>query len=204
VAVASINVVASLAGQTVPVQITRQADGIGQWTPSVPAGKAATNWTKTDNDTGVAVLPTGHGIATNEKVDVFWDGGRRYGMTATVVPNGATDNVTVDLGSGANLPASGTSVVVSKRQVVNGGFDPDDVAVLLISASRRSSVVFVDAGGVTLLALDILPGEFCLWFSNSGITRPMTGNPVTAIWISNGDTAGASDVTVSVMYDATP
>jgi hypothetical protein len=197
---ASINVVASILGQTVPIQITRSQDGTGQWTPTVAAGKDGTLTTRTDNDTGVVTLGAGHGLVNGDKVDVFWTGGRRYGMTATVSGNA----VTVDLGGGDNLPAASTAVIVCKRQVVNAGFDPDDVTVLLITATRRVSIVFVDAGGATLLALDLGAGECCLWWTNSGIARPMVGNPVAAIWVGNGDSATAADVTIAVVYDATP
>jgi hypothetical protein len=197
---ASINVVANILGQTVPIQITRSQDGNAAWTPSVAVGNAGTLSTRTDNDTGVVTLSAGHGILTNDKVDVFWSGGRRYGMTATVNVNA----VTVDLGSGDNLPALNTAVVVCKRQVVNAAFDPDDMAVLLVTANRRVSIVFVDAGGATLLALDLGAGECCLWWTNSGIARPMSGNPVAAIWASNGDATAAADITIAVVYDATP
>jgi hypothetical protein len=197
---ASINVVANIVGQTVPIQINRSQDGTGLWTPNVAAGNAGTLSSRTDNDTGIAALSAGHGILTGDKVDVFWTGGRRYGMTATVSGN----SVTVDLGAGDILPALNTALIVCKRQVVNAAFDPDDVSVLLITATRRVSVAFVDAGGLTLLALDLGAGECCLWWTNSGIVRPMSGNPVAAIWVGNGDSAGAVDVTVAAVYDATP
>jgi hypothetical protein len=197
---ATISVVANILGQTTPVQITRSQDGNGQWTPTVPAGNAGTLSTRTDNDTGVATLSTGHGIQNGDKVDVFWSGGRRYGMTASVNVNA----VTVDLGAGDNLPAQDTAVVVCKRQVVNAGFDPDDVTVLMVTANRRVSIVFVDAGGATLLALDLGAGECCLWWTNSGIARPMSGNPVATIWAANGDAIAAADITIAVVYDATP
>jgi hypothetical protein len=197
---ATINVVANVLGQSTPVQVSRSRDGAGQWTPSVPAGNAGSLTTRTDNDTGIITLSAGHGLQNGDKVDVFWSGGRRYNMTAGVNVNA----VTVDLGSGDNLPAQNAAVVVCRHQVVNAVFDPDDVAVLLVTASRRSSIVFVDSGNQTLLALDLDAGECCLWWINSGITRPMAGNPVAAIWVANGDPAAASDVTVAVVYDATP
>ena len=55
---ATINVVASVAGQTVPVQLSRQEDGTGLWTPSVAAAQTPTGWTKTDDSDGVAPWPT--------------------------------------------------------------------------------------------------------------------------------------------------
>jgi hypothetical protein len=197
---ASINVVANVLGQTIPVQISRSEDGAGQWSPRLPAGKKSTNWTKTDSDTGTATLADGHGIQTGDKVDIFWTGGRRYNMTASV----SGDNVTVDVGSGDDLPASGTAVVLSKRLVVNAAFDPDDMSVLLVTTSRRASIAFANSSGAAPLALDLDAGECCLWWADSGIARPMAGNPVASIWVGNGDGDNACDVTISVLYDSTP
>jgi hypothetical protein len=197
---ANINVVASVLGQTVPIEITRSQDGNGAWTPNVPAGNAGTLTTRTDNSTGVATLGDGHGLQTGDVVDVFWTGGRHYGMTANV----SGDAISLSAGAGDNLPAVSTAVVVCKRQVVHAGFDPNQLTVLLVTATRRVSVVFVDASGATLLALDMAAGDCCLWWSNSGIALPMTGNPVAAVWVSNGDSTADVDITIAAVYDATP
>ena len=197
---AVISVGAYVLGSQVSVSLSRSNDGAGQWSPSVAAGKAGSLTTRTDNDTGVATLSTGHGIVTSDKVDVFWDGGRRYGMTATV----ATNAVTIDGGAGDNLPAQATAVVLCKRVEVNAAFDPDDMLALLVTANKRASVVFVDSVDAVLFALDLAAGECCLWWSDSGITRPFTGNAVAKILVGNGDSAAALALTVAVLYDATP
>lgn len=129
---ATINVVASVAGQTVPVQLSRSEDGTGLWTPSVTAGQTPTGWTKTDDTDGVAAMAGGHGLETGDRIDVFWNGGRHYNMTATVAGN----NVTLAGGGGDALPASATAVVVAKHEVVDAAFDPDNMTVLLISTDR--------------------------------------------------------------------
>ena len=197
---ATISVGAYILGSNVSVSLSRADDGAGQWNPTVAAGKTGELTTRTDNDTGVATLSTGHGITTGQKVDVFWNGGRRYNMTATV----ATNAVTVDGGGGDNLPVQGTAVVLCVHTVVNAAFDPDDLTALLITASKRASVVLVDAGDNILFAVDLAAGECSLWWSNSGITCPMSGNDVAHIWVGNGDSAAALAASVSVLYDATP
>jgi hypothetical protein len=198
---ASINVVASLAGQTIPIQISRQDNGTGLWTPTVPAAVAPQTWTKTDNTNGTAAFASTPSFVTGDKVDVFWSGGRRYNMAATVTGN----SVALSGGGGDNLPASGTAVLLAERLVVNVGFDPDDVTALMISTARRASVVFADAGGAALLALDLPAGGCCLWWSGSGISRPFSGNPVAGIWVANGDGgAMAADVVLACLYNATP
>ncbi len=196
----TITVNASMFGEGVTAKVTRDEDGGGQWQPSVAAGKAGSLTTRTDNDTGVATLGAGHGLLTADKVDVFWTGGRRYNMSATVAGN----EVTVDGGAGDNLPAEDTAVVLCKQVVVNAAFDPDDTVALLITATRRTSIVLVDAADAALLALDLAAGECCLWWEGSGLTCPIAGNPVAALWCGNGDSVNESAVNVSVIYDATP
>lgn len=64
--------------------------------------------TRTDNDTGVITIVGGNrGLTTSETLNVYWSGGSRTGMTITNV-TGAT--VTVDGGSGDNLPNNLTLV----------------------------------------------------------------------------------------------
>lgn len=196
---AVISVGAYVLGRQVSVSFSRSNDGAGQWTQEPAAAAPGDLTTRTDNDTGVVTLDAGHSIVTG-KVDVFWDGGRRYNLDATVVGNACT----IDGGAGDVLPADETPVTVCQQIVVNAAFDPDDMSVLLVTATKRASVVFADSGGTALLALDLEAGECCLWWEDSGLTRPFTGNAVAALWITNGDEDEANTITVSVLYDATP
>jgi hypothetical protein len=197
---ASINVVASILGQTVPITLNLSSDGAGQWSPSLGAGNTATSFTQTDTSDGQAVLAAGNGLVTNDKVDVFWQGGRRYGMTATVADDGVT--VTLAGGAGADLPATGTAVAVAKRSVINANFNAAEASVLLVTASTRTSVVFADASGNVLLALDLKPGQCCLWWAGSGFACPIAAGTVAAIWVANGDGQNAGNLAISVMYEA--
>ena len=77
---------------------------------TLPAGKAVTGWTKTDSNTAAATLPGGHGY-TNGKFDVYWSGGRRYGVDGTI----STNALSLDGGIGDAFPASSTTGVVVTR-----------------------------------------------------------------------------------------
>jgi hypothetical protein len=197
---ASINVVANILGQTVPVTLNLSSDGAGQWSPTLRAGNAASTFTQSDTSDGQAVLPAGNGIQTGDKVDVFWQGGRRYGMAATVAGDGVT--VTLSGGAGTDLPASGTSLTVTKRTVINANFSVPEASVLLVTASTRTSVIFADASGSVLLALDLQPGQCCLWWAGSGFACPIAAGTVAAIWVTNGDGQNAGNLAISVMYEA--
>ncbi len=57
--------------------------------------------TRTDADTGILTVATGHGVTTNDTLDVFWSAGRIHGMTVT----GTTSTtISIDGGSGDDLP----------------------------------------------------------------------------------------------------
>jgi hypothetical protein len=197
---ASINVVANILGQTVPVTLNLSSDGAGQWSPSLAAAIAAISFTQADASNGQAVLPAGNGLATGDKVDVFWQGGRRYGLTATVAGDGIT--VTLAGGTGADLPATGTALTMSKRTVINASFNSAEASVLLVTATTRTSVVFADASGNVLLALDLKPGQCCLWWAGSGFACPIAAGTVSAIWVANGDSTNTDNLAISVMYEA--
>lgn len=75
--------------------------------------------TRTDGDTGVCTLSSGHLITVSDTVSVWWSGGDRKGMTVTAV-NGSL--VTVDAGTGDNLPATSSAVDVGPDPTATVGF----------------------------------------------------------------------------------
>ncbi len=68
---------------------------------------AGTLSTRTDADTGIATLASGHGITTNDTVDVFWNAGQIYAMTVTA---SASTTIGIDGGSGDDLPIATTVI----------------------------------------------------------------------------------------------
>jgi len=196
---AVISVGAYVLGTQVSVAFSRTDDGAGQWTQAPAKAGVGQLTTRTDTDTGVLTMTAGHGLITG-KIAVFWAGGRRYNMDAVV----SSDSIAIDGGSGDNLPDNLTAITADQQIVVNAAFDPDDVSVLLVTATKRASVVFADVSNNVLLALDLEAGECCLWWEDSGISAPFTGAAVAKIWMANGDGVDANAINVSVLYDSTP
>ncbi len=65
--------------------------------------------TRTDDDTGIVTIASGHGVTTNDTIDVLWAAGKIYGMTVS-----ASDSTTVTLdgGDGDALPVANASVSI--------------------------------------------------------------------------------------------
>lgn len=189
---------ARIGGVSVSGAVSRTAGGQISQSVSLEAGHAGSLTTRTDNDTGVATLSTGHGIVTSDKVDVFWTGGLRYGMTATV----ATNAVTVDGGAGDNLPDALTAVVVCKQVVIDTDFAGDDIDLIVAGADRRCHLHFQQNDGTTLLAVKVEAGEFWEWHSDGNFTNPLAGAAVGKACVSNGSSAGACELRLGVLYDS--
>lgn len=162
---------------------------------SLPAAKAGTLTTRTDNDTGVATLAEGHGIITSDVVDVYWSGGRRYGMTATVSGNA----VTVDGGAGDNLPAAQTALTVAKQVAAEFYFAGDDVQAAIVATDYRAGASFIDESG-NVQALDLAAGKAWLWADSLGTTNPFAGKDVIGAKLSCGDSTSAAAMKIGVIH----
>ncbi len=110
---------------------------------NVPIAYAGTLTGRTDNDTGIVTTTNAPAIVTSDKVDVYWSGGQRRNMTATVSGNA----VTVDLGGGTNLPVLTTACVVVKATVVTfATITMANVKALVAKITGTSAVCQVSIG----------------------------------------------------------
>lgn len=185
---------ASLMGVTFSMDQSVNSDngGIGQ--PTVTAAQAGTLTTRTDNDTGVvtATVGTGHGIVTGNKVDVYWEGGSRRNMAATVA--GAA--ITLDGGAGDNLPAVNAAVTFKKPDSESHVFEGDDCTGIGVkSPDYPATVVFRESDGTEILAVELDAGEDYVWSSNSAVTNPLAGASVDHITYSHASVDGSSTIT---------
>jgi len=190
---------ANVAGKAVSSQIVRTANlDTGYDGDVLPAGKAGTLTTRTDDDTGVITVAEGHEITDSDTVDVFWVGGSRYGVDVT-----ATDGTTVsiDAGDGTNLPAQDFAVVVTKQVTIDVDFDGDNVEMIVVSNSKRVHLDFQEGGGTSILPLDIPANEGWFWCADQGVANPLTGNATGQIKASSGEAADAT-LKIALLYDS--
>lgn len=167
--------------------------------PSVAGAKTGTLTTRTDNDTGTLTMASGHGFVTNDKVDVFWSGGSRRNMTATVTG----DSVVVDGGSGDNLPLVNAAITAMKPTSVPFsvvGDNVDALAVSLGSLTVQGWVVFKDGSSAVITSYQIRTGEReKVWVSGLGITNPLASATVATAEFSH-DSTSAQTPTAAVTF----
>ncbi len=166
---------------------------------NVPAAKTGTLTTRTDANTGVVTAQAGHGFITGDVIDVYWAAGAHFSMAATVSGNA----ITLDAGDGDDLPSTTTAVTLSKRVVIDQGFDGDNLKVLLISMTRKGSVRLQD-DTVTVLAANLEAGEAYNWASGVGVVNPLAATAVVQIFASNQSSAGANVIQIGALLDTVP
>lgn len=167
-----------------------------------PAGTAGTLSTRTDNDTGT-VTSNSHPFNDGDLVDVYWTGGRRYGMLVSSDAANTFVIGAVGTGSGDNLPIATTSLVVCKQQVINIDFDPTALKRVRVLSTVRGHIEFIDDADVSVLGQELTASEPWDWVSGQNITNPLTGDPIAEVRVSNGTTS-AGTLKIGVLYDSTP
>lgn len=207
-AVATYGVTVSAGGVTLQASVTRTEDGVIGVEASIPAGKTVTGWTKTDADTAECTLPGGHGYS-NGTFDVFWSGGRRYGVPGTI----STNTLSLDGGAGTDFPATSTTGVVVCRQVqVNVSIDGDALGLLAMkleipsdsAATSDGHLTLDDAAGDDIANIDLNANEVQVWDIEGGASNPFTGDPITVGYASNGNASYAATLKIAGVVDSTP
>lgn len=189
------------ATRTVPIAGSRTAhlSESGSGSGLLNMAKAGTLNTRTDNDTGVVGASAGHGIATNDKVDVYWADGIRYGMDATVAGN----NITVDGGAGANLPIATTAVFICKVSTIDDAWqtlEGDTLKAFMAVMPVRGHVVFREPDDTPIVAAELLASEPYNFFD--GDTNPFAGVELAKMTVSSGSAStGAGYFRVAAGYN---
>jgi len=188
-------------------EISRAADGGDIRGPvTIPKGKAGTLSTRTDANTGIATVASGHGITTSDLVDVYWDGGMRYGMTVTAA--GST-TISFDGGAGDNLPILTNQIVVSKQIDITLSLDGDNAAIVGLlqkfadtSITAGSHVDFRD-GSASVVAMDLQANAPQVYDIEGGAANPFAGNVILHAVVSNGSSTDDATFTLMWLVDAT-
>lgn len=193
----------NLGGKAFPRSRTISGEGIlMREKDDMPAAKVGALTTRTDNDTGVLTMVTGHGIITADKVDVFWanpDGTRgcRYNMDATV----AGDAVSIDGGAGDNLPADETDVTAMVPLSEAFAIVGNDIKAYAVWSEAIGVIKFFSSAPALLAAvvLDATNQSFT-WDEKNKYANPLAGVTVATVKFSHADSTKARDARVGAVF----
>jgi hypothetical protein len=170
----------------------------------IAAAQAGTLTTRTDADTGVITMDaSGHTITVTPTVAVYWTDATsgltkcRRGMTVSDVSG---DEVTIDGGSGDDLPALSTAVMVAIEVSMNADVTGDDVKAVFCHTAAYGQFIFADNSGTELLVIELGAGYVYQWQLGNGTDNPVAGDSIGQVLVShNGSTA--QTMKVAVVYD---
>lgn len=157
---------------------------------SVPAGKAGTLSTRTNNTDGtVTTTAGGHGISTADIVDLYWVGGARRGVVVGTVSGNA---IPISGGAGDNLPIATTAVTICSRTQVTVALTGSNQTFLALStpASVRATFAVKEGGGA--YPINQMQTGVWHWTAGNGEANPLTGYTTTFLYLSHDQTAAQS------------
>ena len=156
----------------------------------LPLGLAGTLSTRTDDDTGVVTLTAGHGITTDDTVDIYFDDGVAY---AGDVISAAATTITVDLLSGTELPTEDSAVVVGKRASHNVDFDGDNLVYFAARFGEGEGHAQAYTSAPASITAEHLESDSPLvYYDGAGLTNTFSGAVVASISMSSGSTSANS------------
>lgn len=202
-------VVMSIGGASIKnAPITKTADGTVTREIAIPAGKAGSLSTRTDDGSGVITLAAGHGIAALAVVDIYWSGGARYGVLVDTLSGTGDIELNFDdtpTATGDVLPAKDTAVVVSPRTTINVPIDGDAVEMFGVHSTQRGQVTFYSAAKAAIKQFTLAAAENVeSWYKGSAASNPLTGDPITYAEASNASPTVAATLTILSLEDTTP
>ena len=206
-AVVSFTRTCTIAGVNFNNTVNREGDFAVAGGALLPAAVAGTLTTRTDANTGIVTV-TAHTIGDSDTVALFWEGGRRYGVDVTG-HTGTT--ISIDVGSGDDLPVITTPVTIVKETRANVSIDGDNAKLIALtlaitdpSAATKGRVDFFDATDTLVVGFDLVANGLSVIDVVGGDTNPYTGAPITYAMASNASSVNSATLTIGNLYDGTP
>lgn len=185
-------------GRSFSFSKTVTADGAVTKEPPLPAAKAGTLSTRSGDTSGTLTLESGHGVASDTKLDVYWADGTRVNVTVGTVSG---TSVPITSGSGDNLPAQGTAVTVMAPHEEEWVVTAANMTGLAVGCSGTPCVArFVDSEDADVVTIVVNPGSQAYAWAEGMGDNPITDD-VAKVFLSHGSSAGVRRPTATAMID---
>ncbi len=192
---------AQVVGKNFGRAVQIDTDNLVSSDPTLAAAKVGQLTTRTSASVGTLTMASGHGIITGDRLDIYWTGGTRTGVTVGTV---ASLSVPFTVGSGDDLPDNLTAVTAMVPSSEPFSLpDTADLNALFVGGAARCTAAFIK-GASTSVANLVTGGSGVdyLWTDDSDATNPLVSQTDTAtVWLSHDDSAASRQVSVVAMID---
>jgi hypothetical protein len=182
----------SVASKSFQKRKTPTTDGVGGFRdPTLAAAKSGTLTTRTDANTGILTVASGHGFNTSDRIDLFFGGLYRYGMSVT----GTTaTTVSIDGGTGDDLPdLNTTGITCMKPQLEDFVVETADLQGLYVTCASPALAIFLDDTDAVVKAVYVGGStDAFIWeigdVTDLGAENPFASGDVVSVYLSHGGT----------------
>lgn len=174
------------------------ADVVFNVSKEMAAAKTGALTTRTNNTDGTLTMDTGHGITTGARLDLYWDGGSRYGVTVGTV---STNSVPISSGTGDNLPVADTEITAQVPNSETTSITGANVVGILLYSQREGYVVVTQSDNTVIVAQHLTAGSIYAWTSSDGTTNPVTGVTIGKVFMSQADSDNTGLLRASLLYN---
>lgn len=187
------------AGLSFPTSVTVSSALAIPLSVSLSVAATGTLTTRTDNTTGTLTMAGGHGITTGARLDLYWTGGSRRGITVGTV---SVNSVPFSAGAGDNLPVATTAITAqvptSESVIVTGS----NVVSIGASLPLGGTIVFAASDNTEIFAKVLTATNTAYaWASGYSGTNPLAGGAVAKVFLSQGSSAAGSTASSLVQYN---
>lgn len=178
------------------------ANHTGSQPAAIAVAKIGTLTTRTDANTGELTMAASHGITTGARLDLYWTGGSRRGITVGTV---ATNAVPIDLGAGDDLPTNNTAITAmvptEEAFVVTGS----NVTALLVYSDVAGQVTFCLTDDTEVKSYEVGGGstddQSYVWTTARDATNPLAASAVTKVYFSHGSSSSTATMKAIALHD---
>lgn len=156
---------------------------------TVPAAKNGTLTTRTNASVGTLTMAPSHGFTNGIRIDLYWPGGCRYGVTVGTVN---INSVPISGGAGDNLPSASTAITAAVPQEIQKNLYGSSITSFMAASDQRGLVVVMDEEGEAILVVKTgTKGAWARNYGNGLYTNPFTGFRVAKVYLSNASSLKA-------------
>lgn len=191
---------ASLLGLNFPSRSTVSDDGAIMKAITVAAAKTGTLTTRTDDNTGTLTMAGGHGITTGARLDLYWTGGSRRGITVGTVSG---NSVPIDLGSGDNLPIATTAITAMVPTEEDFVVTGDNVSAIACYSDQAGQIVFCESDDTEVKAYSVGgavgTAQSVFWTEDRDPVNPLASGAITKVYFSHGTSTASAAMRAAVL-----
>ncbi len=188
----------TVAGLSFPTNLSVTSTLAPIFDQTVAAAKIGSLTTRGSATAGTLTMNAGHGFTTGARLDIYWDGGRRYGVTIGTV---STNSVPFTGGAGDDLPVTSTAVTAMLPTVVTPFAVTGDQAQAVLAgvgSAFAGTVIYAASDNSTILAILLTSAiKSYVWVTGQG-TNPLAGTTVAKVYISHSNSGGSVDISGAV------